>query len=43
MSEGMTESGGYAYLVYESGSAEHLPKDPRNVIKNLHKGKITGL
>jgi len=43
MSEGMTESGGYAYLVYESGSAQYLPKHPRNVIKNLHKGKITGL
>jgi hypothetical protein len=44
MSEGITEYGGRAYLVFESGS--HLyAGDPKtlNVIKSLHKATITSL
>lgn len=44
MSEGITEYGGRAYLVFESGS--HLyAGDPKtlNVIKNLHKATISSL
>jgi hypothetical protein len=44
MSEGITEFGGRAYLVFESGS--HLYSgDPKtlNVIKSLHKATITSL
>lgn len=44
MSEGLTEFGGRAYLVFESGS--HLySSDPKtkNVIKSLHKASISSL
>jgi len=44
MSEGITEYNGTAYLVFESGS--HLySSDPAtlNVIKNLHKAKVSSL
>jgi len=43
MNEGITESGGYAYLVFESGAAQYVAKNPRNIIRNLHKGKVSGL
>jgi len=43
MNEGMTESGGYAYLVFESGAAQYVAKNPRNIIRNLHKGRVSGL
>ncbi|GAA4529991.1 hypothetical protein [Amycolatopsis samaneae] len=43
MAEGIAAYGGYAYLVYESGSAKYVAKKPRNVIKELHKGKISTL
>ncbi|MFD2416883.1 hypothetical protein [Amycolatopsis pigmentata] len=43
MNEGITESGGYAYLVFESGAAQYVAKNPRNVIRNLHMGPVSGL
>ncbi|MFE0026636.1 hypothetical protein [Amycolatopsis sp. NPDC059021] len=43
MSEGIAAYGGYAYVVYESGSAKYMKEHPRNVIQNLHKGKISTL
>jgi hypothetical protein len=43
MSEGIAEYGGKAYVVYESGAAQYVAKNPRNVIKNLHKASIGSL
>jgi hypothetical protein len=43
MNEGITESGGYAYLVFESGAAQYVAKNPRNIVRNLHKGRVSGL
>ncbi len=44
MTEGITEYGGKAYLVYESGAAQYVAKNPRNVIPGMHTapiGKLT--
>ncbi|MER5393250.1 hypothetical protein [Saccharopolyspora sp. NPDC002686] len=41
MAEGITEFGGAAYVLYESGSYQY--SDARNVIKNLHKGAISSV
>ncbi|MGP4018647.1 hypothetical protein [Saccharopolyspora sp. 5N708] len=41
MAEGMTEYGGAAYLLFESGSYQY--RDARNVIENLHVGNISAL
>ncbi|MEV5535232.1 hypothetical protein AB0L13_00120 [Saccharopolyspora shandongensis] len=43
MSEGMTTFGGYAVLLYESGSDEYAKPKPRNVIKHLHVANIATL
>lgn len=43
MSEGITEHGGAAYVLYESGAAKYVVKNPRNVIKRLHKAPIARL
>ncbi len=40
MSEGITEYGGKAYLVYESGAAQYVAKNPRNVIPGMHTAPI---
>lgn len=44
MSEGITEYGGRAYLVFESGSYQYR-SDPKtkNVITHLHKASISSL
>ncbi|MET9268327.1 hypothetical protein [Kribbella sp. NPDC003557] len=44
MSEGMTDFGGYAYLVFESGAYKYR-SDPntKNVIKHLHRAKVSSL
>jgi hypothetical protein len=43
MAEGITENGGIAYLVYESGSWKYIQKAPRNIIPNLHKAKVSNI
>jgi hypothetical protein len=40
MSEGITEYGGKAYLVYESGAAQYVAKHPRNIIPGMHTASI---
>lgn len=43
MSEGIAQYGGYAWLVYESGADKYVAKNPRNIIRELHKAKISTL
>jgi hypothetical protein len=43
MAEGITEDGGIAYLVYESGAQKYIKKAPRNIIPNLHKAKVSAI
>jgi hypothetical protein len=43
MSEGIAQYGGYAWLVYESGADKYVAKNPRNIIRELHKSKISTL
>ena len=43
MTEGIAEYGGKAYLVYESGAAQYVAKNPRNVIPGMHTAPIAKL
>ncbi|MDP2712622.1 MAG: hypothetical protein Q8O56_15515 [Solirubrobacteraceae bacterium] len=43
MTEGITEHRGTAYLVYESGAAQYVAKDPRNLIRRMHKANLATL
>ena len=40
MTEGITEYAGNAYLVYESGAAQYVAKNPRNEIHEMHIGNV---